>query len=57
MLCRQQKSEVSENLLKEAERLCDPEQMGEIYKVLFAAHSQIGEVFPFFFPETMKNYS
>jgi len=36
-----------ENLVKQYERLCSPEQMGRVYKFFYAAHKSIGEVYPF----------
>ena len=36
------------NLLEQSYiRLCDPKEMGEIYKVMFLGHSDIKDVFPF----------
>lgn len=36
-----------ERLMKEYERLASPDEMGEIYKVLFIGNNKLGEVFPF----------
>ena len=35
-------------------RLCDPNQMGAIYKVLFMADKNAGEVYPFLSEETVR---
>ena len=33
-------------------RLCDPKEMGEIYKILYIGHKKTGDVFPFLSEET-----
>ena len=38
----------------EYERLASPKQMGAIYKMLYASHSSIGEVFPFLGEDTLR---
>jgi SAM-dependent MidA family methyltransferase len=35
------------------ERLCDPKQMGEIYKFFFLGHKDLGDVYPFLGEETL----
>ncbi len=36
-------------------RLCDPKEMGEIYKVLYLGHKSIGDVYPFLGEETARS--
>lgn len=36
-----------ESLAKDYERLASPDEMGEIYKCLFAASASVGEIYPF----------
>lgn len=38
-------------------RLCSPDQMGAIYKVLFLADKNAGEVYPFLSEETIRKKS
>lgn len=35
-------------------RLCDPEKMGKMYKMLYLGHKQLGDVYPFLGEETEK---
>ncbi len=34
--------------------MCDPKEMGEIYKFLYIGHKEVGEVYPFLGEETLK---
>lgn len=33
-------------------RLCDPKEMGEIYKILYLGHKNAGDIYPFLGEET-----
>ena len=35
-------------------RLCSPDAMGEIYKILYLGHKEVGEVYPFIGEQTMN---
>lgn len=49
------KTAAQKKLLEESYvRLCSPEQMGEIYKMMYIGHKDVGEVFPFLGEETAK---
>lgn len=39
------------------ERLCSPEQMGAIYKVLFIGEKSAGDVYPFLTEESIKKHT
>lgn len=37
------------------ERLCDPKQMGEIYKILMLQHKEVkGDIYPFLGEDTVR---
>jgi SAM-dependent MidA family methyltransferase len=38
-------------------RLCSPDQMGEIYKMMFISEKHAGEVYPFLSEETIRKSS
>ncbi|TNV80554.1 hypothetical protein FGO68_gene2308 [Halteria grandinella] len=49
------KTQAQRKLLEDSYiRLCHPEQMGEIYKMLFLGHKEVGDIFPFLGEETEK---
>jgi len=35
-------------------RLCDPKEMGEIYKIMYLGHKDAGDIYPFLGEETEK---
>ena len=37
-------------------RLCSPDEMGAIYKVMFLGEKSAGEVYPFLSQETLRKY-
>ncbi len=54
-LQRAAKSSAQRKLLEDSYvRLCHPDQMGEIYKILYLGHKDAGEVFPFLGEQTAK---
>ena len=58
LLQKAAKNKKQRDLLEESyTRLCSPEQMGEIYKILYMGHRDAGEVFPFLGEETRKKES
>ena len=38
-------------------RLCSPDEMGAIYKILFIGNKNAGEVYPFLSAETLRKHS
>jgi len=47
--------EQKEVIYKTYERLCSPDEMGAIYKIMFLGDKKAGEVYPFLSKETIRD--
>lgn len=48
------KKEAKQMIWDSYARLCDPKQMGAIYKIMFIGEKKAGEVYPFLSEETVR---